>query len=650
MVRFLTNSQHFTILTADTTFNLGEFYVTPTSYHHLMLEDVRSRKHPIILGPVLVHQQKDFSSFNYFASTLVIHDRRIRNVLAFGTDGDKAVVEAFAHNFPFALQLLRCFVHLRRNVEEKLHSIGFPTKTAATFLADIFGQQVGAVYKEGLVDCGSEEEYDAALHNLEPIWNTREQPYATSSGPQFYGFFCQYQSNVVKYHMRRDVREAAGLGAPPSTFTTNSSESINAVLKRKVDYKESEWPVFNKHIEQLVESQRDEVIRALSGRGQYRPLPQFQYLGVPIQNWMKMRPDQRRKIISNFQEATLPSSKASTTQGQQKETKSIPNPSSRLSVSAEDSGIDIIPLVTLSATWVKADQLLSAENAITAAPGKDKKARMVLSYTSVVPHLVQSRSGGQYICDDSCLHWKSAKICSHTLAVAEVNHELPEFLHWYSRAGITPNITAVGMQGLPRGSGRKGGRPKRQRKRQALPEPLLTVSPSQISPGAFNTCTDSSGPISQSVSIEVAAPIIPSASACSPTPVVGPPPLIPVSGPSTEPLVPNVNPFYCKFLGGNIRVCRGCRGNLRTADGGIPPPPYDMIIARAERCTFRNSSGELITPRRETVCHYHCKVECLRAAEPGFVCSSLHIPQDIYRKVNPVHIQHLQQSFNISPR
>lgn len=104
MVRFLTNNQHFTILTADTTFNLGEFYVTPTSYHHLMLEDVRSRKHPIILGPILVHQQKDFSSFNYFASTLVSHDRRIRNVLAFGTDGDKAVVEAFAHNFPFALK------------------------------------------------------------------------------------------------------------------------------------------------------------------------------------------------------------------------------------------------------------------------------------------------------------------------------------------------------------------------------------------------------------------------------------------------------------------------------------------------------------------------------------------------------------------
>ena len=92
---------------------------------------------------------------------------------------------------------------------------------------------------------------------------------------QFYNFFCKYQADVVKYHMRRDIREAAGLGSPPSIFTTNSSESVNAELKRKVDFKECEWTDFNKHVEELVESQRDEIIRALSGRDQYRLLPQF---------------------------------------------------------------------------------------------------------------------------------------------------------------------------------------------------------------------------------------------------------------------------------------------------------------------------------------------------------------------------------------
>ena len=52
--------------------------------------------------------------------------------------------------------------------------------------------------------------------------------------------------------MRKDVREKAGLGSPPSTFTTNASESINFVLKQKVDFKESEWPEFNEKVKVLV--------------------------------------------------------------------------------------------------------------------------------------------------------------------------------------------------------------------------------------------------------------------------------------------------------------------------------------------------------------------------------------------------------------
>ena len=38
---------------------------------HLMLQDVNTGKHPTMVGPVLVHQQTDFSSFNYFISTLI---------------------------------------------------------------------------------------------------------------------------------------------------------------------------------------------------------------------------------------------------------------------------------------------------------------------------------------------------------------------------------------------------------------------------------------------------------------------------------------------------------------------------------------------------------------------------------------------------
>lgn len=121
----------------------------------------------------LAHQQKDFLSFNYFASTLMSHDCQVCNVLKIGTDGEKATVEAFVHNFPFALQL-RCFIHLRRNIEEKLGWIGTPRDGSCIsfryfWLAGFFW----AVYSEVLVDSGSEEEFDTALWRLENhLWKT----------------------------------------------------------------------------------------------------------------------------------------------------------------------------------------------------------------------------------------------------------------------------------------------------------------------------------------------------------------------------------------------------------------------------------------------------------------------------------------------
>ena len=44
----------------------------------------------------------------------------------------------------------------------------------------------------------------------------------------------------LKYlNIMRDLREAAGLGSP-TIFTTNPRESLNAILKKKVDYKQHE--------------------------------------------------------------------------------------------------------------------------------------------------------------------------------------------------------------------------------------------------------------------------------------------------------------------------------------------------------------------------------------------------------------------------
>ena len=284
--------------------------------------------------------------------------------------------------------------------------------------------------------------------------------------------------------MRKDIRESVGLGSPPSAFTTNASESINAAIKRKVNYKESGWPEFNESMKHFVDSQKEEVIRSLSGRGKFRFCPEFAHYGVPSPVWIKMRAEQRHEIVSTFEKAKLPRSLSQSTHSV---SDCSPSSTVYLSISAEDSGISTIPLVTLSAMWDKASELLSQENGITPAPGNDTKARIVLSYSQNTPHHICSHSDGQYLCDSHCIQWMSSQICSHTLTVAEHNGDLMNFLQWYNKSGQNPNISALGFSGLPRGRGQKGGKPKRQRSKVPPTTPdNYTLRPGLVSISSGN--------------------------------------------------------------------------------------------------------------------------------------------------------------------
>ena len=111
---------------------------------------------------------------------------------------------------------------------------------------------------------------------------------------------------------------------------------------------------------------------------------------------------------------------------------------------------------------------------------------------------------------------------------------------------------------------------------------------------------------------------------------------------------PNTNPFYVKFIVGNMRVCQGCRGNLKRLDGSVPAPPFDLCAARAERRSFRDSNGILITPQKEQPSHYHLNLSCIRVVAPTFVTSSLVVPPDVRPKLNVVHKEYLHLVFNVT--
>lgn len=211
MERFCTQSPS-SVLSIDPTFNLGKFYVTPTTFHNLLVKN-KQGKHPIISGPILIHQTKKFEPFYYLASTLVRLNPALVGLKSFGTDGESELIKAFKVVFPNATHL-RCVNHLRQNVKDKLHSLSLRQSAWKDFLGDIFGQQVGTQYESGLIDCKSPEMFKAALSKVKNRWNNLECSYLKeNTTAQFHMWFSTYKAaTIVECQQVQDGRVAVRNG------------------------------------------------------------------------------------------------------------------------------------------------------------------------------------------------------------------------------------------------------------------------------------------------------------------------------------------------------------------------------------------------------------------------------------------------------
>jgi len=101
-----------------------------------------------------------------------------------------------------------------------------------------------------------------------------------------------------------------------------------------------------------------------------------------------------------------------------------------------------------------------------------------------------------------------------------------------------------------------------------------------------------------------------------------------------------------RFIEGNIRMCQGCKGSLKCANGSLLAPPFDLCCARAEKHSFRDSNEILITPNKEQPSHYHINLLCIQAASPSFVPSNIFIPPDVIPKLSTIH-KDISDSFSM---
>ena len=106
----------------------------------------QTRVTPVFIGPTFLNMERRTQDYHSFFSSLLRLEPRLSSLKAYGTNvHNECIRSMFSHcNFPSLLH------SWQDNILERLKGSSVAVKKAIT--RDIFGQQVGDVYQQGLVD------------------------------------------------------------------------------------------------------------------------------------------------------------------------------------------------------------------------------------------------------------------------------------------------------------------------------------------------------------------------------------------------------------------------------------------------------------------------------------------------------------------
>ena len=457
---------HNAILGIDPTFNLGDFYVTCTVYRHSGMNN-KEGKLCLFHGPMFIHQRKLYETYHQFASGLSRLQPSLKMLKAFGTDGEQALYSAFHSVFPDA-DHLRCTVHMKRNIKEKLKSMAIPSNVSKEFVREIFGYVEGTTMHCGLIDASSNEEFDTVLDSMQENWNEREVPYTPrASSPQFHSWFLNEKAEDFKECMLPDIRRRNGLGNPPAFYCTNDNEAANKVLKDEVLYRKSQLPEFVDKMQTMLDAQQKRVIDAIVGEGDFVFVHEFQQFHIG-DKWWTMTPKQKTAYIGKVSKFS-PGHTVAEPRAIQPES----HEQSQLSVEPEESAITSVPMHSVRKMFTKAGNLLS-EGRVMSIPKKDDQ--MVVS-TESSTYIIQKSARGVIQCDKkTCSTFGMFSICSHCIAAAEYQRGLAAFLAAFNKMHGAKNLSKACQFGIPPGAGTKDGKGKYKKKRKTPAEVTQYIS------------------------------------------------------------------------------------------------------------------------------------------------------------------------------
>ena len=199
------------MLSYDTTFKLGDFYVSALVFRHTLFQEA-----PIMPALFLLHERKFQQCHQQLFKEAIKHVPALKTVKhPIVTDEEKGIVNAVEDCLPNIVRV-RCWNHIIRDVTRWLRAHGAPSQDVQEYISDI----------RGLFHKPSHSEYDLAFTELKKKW----------SAPLLEYYQTNLHPNISSFG--RWTLEEYGIYNPYGGVTSNQSESLNCLLKHLHAWKE----------------------------------------------------------------------------------------------------------------------------------------------------------------------------------------------------------------------------------------------------------------------------------------------------------------------------------------------------------------------------------------------------------------------------
>ena len=231
------------IVAYDTTFQLGDFYVSPILFRHILFEGS-----PVIPLAFLIHDRKYQDCHERLFARLAkkipnLKKKKIPIIL----DRETALKNAVKAQLPNLL-IAMCWNHLRTDVKHWVNKHGGRSDDLVVYTKHL----------EDLLKSETKDEYDTKLKEYKDTWSESFVAYFEDS----------LEPDILAYSIHFVIKEYK-IYNPISGITNNVSEGLNSVLKRFMKYKEVPLDTFCFSMYLLQNFYLAEIRRGMVGAGDF---------------------------------------------------------------------------------------------------------------------------------------------------------------------------------------------------------------------------------------------------------------------------------------------------------------------------------------------------------------------------------------------